>query len=196
MATSRAITIASIIGAVLLVPVIVILALGLYGSSITGDFPLSDDSGPNLTIQPPTGTTGSKITLRGHDWVPQTLLRLEMIVVANQPYIGADGTIEEVLTKSPAVFVEELLVSRGGTFTVDTRLPTTLPLIPQTTVIFKASATYRGGESAGESRKSFPVIAGAGTIEATIQEHFLNTLGLRLKRVVYLNKNCLTFVIS
>ena len=180
MATSRAITIASIIGAVLLVPVIVILALGLYGSSITGDFPLSDDSGPNLTIQPPTGTTGSKITLRGHDWVPQTLLRLEMIVVANQPYIGAGGTIEEVLTKSPAIFVEELIVSRGGTFTVDTRLPTTLPLAPQTTVVFKASATYRGGESAGESRKSFPVIAGAGTIEATVQD----TDGKLIKRGV------------
>ena len=180
MATSRAITIASIIGAVLLVPVIVILALGLYGSSITGDFPLSEDRGPNLTIQPPTGTTGSKITLRGYDWVPQTLLRIEMMIISNQPSLGIDGRMEEVLTKSPAVFVEELIVSRGGTFTVDTRLPTTLPLTPQTTVVFKASATYRGGESAGESHKSFPIIAGTGTIEATVHD----TDGKPLKRGV------------
>ena len=170
MATSRAITIASIVGAILLVPVIVILALGLYGSSITGDFPLSEDQGPKLRIDPPMGTAGSEMTIRGHDWIPQTLVRLEIIVEVRQPSIAANGTIVDAATKSPAVFVDELIVSRGGTFAIETRLPSTLPLTPQPTVIFQALATYRGGESAGEARNSFQVVAGAGTIEATVQD--------------------------
>lgn len=170
MATSRALTIASIVGAILLAPVIIILALGLYGSSITGDFPLSEDQGPKLRIDPPMGTAGSEMTIRGRDWVPQTLVRLEMIVEVRQPSIAANGTIVDAATKSPAVFVDELIVSRGGTFAIETRLPSTLPLTPQPTVIFQASATYRGGESAGEARNSFQVVAGAGTIEATVQD--------------------------
>ena len=170
MATSRALTIASIVGAILLARVIIIIAIGLYGSSITGDFPLSEDQGPKLRIDPPMGTAGSEMTIRGHDWIPQTLVRLEIIVEVRQPSIAANGTIVDAATKSPAVFVDELIVSRGGTFAIETRLPSTLPLTPQPTVIFQALATYRGGESAGEARNSFQVVAGAGTIEATVQD--------------------------
>ena len=188
MSTSRALTIAAIVGTILLIPVLVILALGLYGSSITGDFPLAEDQGPELRIEPPSGVVGSDITIRGVDWVPRTLIRLEMIVASGRPALTADGRIDTERTASPAVYVGEVIASRAGTFTLETQLPTTLPLTAQSTISFRAEARYRGGEFAGASETDFGVIAGPGVIEATVLDEtsgqpltsgFLDLLGLR-----------------
>ncbi len=168
MSTSRAFTIAAIAGTVLLIPVIVILALGVYGSSITGDFPLAEDRGPTLRVEPPSGAAGSDITIRGADWVPRTLVRLEIVAAASRPVLTAEGVIDTVSTQSPAVFVGEVLVSRAGTFTIETQLPATLPLTAQSSVDLRASASYRGGESAGSAATVFDVTAGPGAIQATV----------------------------
>ena len=188
MSTSRALTIAAIVGTVLLIPVLVILALGLYGSSITGDFPLAEDHGPELQIDPPSGVAGSDITIRGIDWIPRTLIRLEMIVASGRPSLTADGRIDTQHAASPAVYVGEVIASRAGTFTVETQLPSTLPLTAQSHISFRAEASYRGGEFAGESQTDFDVIAGPGVIEVSItdeasgeplSEGFVDLLGLR-----------------
>lgn len=188
MSTSRALTIAAIAGTVLLIPVLVILALGLYGSSITGDFPLADDHGPDLQIEPASGAAGSDITIRGVDWVPRTLVRVEMIVAAGRPSLTADGQIDTTRTSSPAVYVGEVITSRAGTFTVETQLPATLPLTAQSTISFRAEASYRGGEFAGASATDFDLTAGPGAIEVTVVEEasgqpvtdgFVDLLGLR-----------------
>ena len=188
MSTSRALTIAAIVGTILLIPVLVILALGLYGSSITGDFPLVEDQGPELRVEPPSGVAGSDITIRGVDWVPRTLIRLEMIVASGRPVLTADGRIDTAQAASPAVYVGEVIASRAGTFTVETQLPTTLPLTAQSTVSFRASASYRGGEFAGESETDFDVETGPGVIEATVVDEtngqpltsgFVDLLGIR-----------------
>ena len=188
MSTSRALTIAAIVGTILLIPVLVILALGLYGSSITGDFPLAEDQGPELRIEPPSGVVGSDITIRGVDWVPRTLIRLEMIVASGRPALTADGRIDTERTASPAVYVGEVIASRAGTFTLETQLPTTLPLTAQSTISFRAEARYRGGEFAGASETDFGIIAGPGVIEATVLDEtsgqpltsgFVDLLGLR-----------------
>ena len=188
MSTSRALTIAAIAGTILLIPVLVILALGLYGSSITGDFPLAEDQGPELRIEPPSGVVGSDITIRGVDWIPRTLIRLEMIVASGRPALTADGRIDTERTASPAVYVGEVIASRAGTFTLETQLPTTLPLTAQSTISFRAEAKYRGGEFAGASETDFGIIAGPGEIEATVLDEtsgqpltsgFVDLLGLR-----------------
>ncbi len=188
MSTSRALTIAAIVGTVLLIPVLVILALGLYGSSITGDFPLAEDHGPELRIEPPSGAAGSDITIRGVDWVPRTLIRVEMIVASGRPTLTADGRIDTMQAASPAVYVGEIIASRAGTFTVETQLPTTLPLTAHSAISFRAEASYRGGEFAGASESEFDVIAGPGVIEATVVDEvsgqpltngFVDLLGLR-----------------
>lgn len=188
MSTSRALTIAAIAGTILLIPVLVILALGLYGSSITGDFPLAEDHGPELRIEPPSGAAGSDITIRGVDWVPRTLIRVEMIVASGRPTLTADGRIDTTQATSPAVYVGEVIASRAGTFTVETQLPTTLPLTAQSTISFHANARYRGGEFAGASETDFDVIAGPGVIEVTVVDEagealltsgFVDLLGLR-----------------
>ena len=188
MSTSRALTIAAIAGTVLLIPVLVILALGLYGSSITGDFPLAEDQGPELRIEPPNGVVGSDITIRGVDWVPRTLIRLEMIVASGRPALTADGQIDTTPAASPAVYVGEVIASRAGTFTLETQLPATLPLTAQSTISFHAEASYRGGEFAGAAETVFDVIAGPGVIEATVVDEasdqpltsgFVDLLGLR-----------------
>ncbi len=188
MSTSRALTIAAIAGTILLIPVLIILALGLYGSSITGDFPLAEDHGPELQIDPPSGVAGSDITIRGVDWIPRTLIRLEMVVASGRPSLTADGRIDTQHAASPAVYVGEVIASRAGTFTVETQLPTTLPLTAQSTISFRAEASYRGGEFAGLSETDFDVVAGPGVIEVTIadeasgaplSEGFVDLLGLR-----------------
>lgn len=188
MSTSRALTIAAIVGTVLLVPVLVILALGLYGSSITGDFPLAEDEGPELRIEPPSGVVGSDITIRGVDWIPRTLIRLEMVVASGRPTLTADGRIDTMQAASPAVYVAEVIASRAGTFTVETQLPTTLPLTAQSIVSFRAEASYRGGEFAGASETDFDVVAGPGVIKVTVEDEstgqplsngFVDLLGLR-----------------
>ena len=188
MSTSRALTIAAIVGTILLIPVLVILALGLYGSSITGDFPLAEDHGPELQIEPPSGAAGSDITIRGIDWVPRTLVRVEMIVASGRPSLTADGQIDTARLSSPAVYVGEVIASRAGTFTVETQLPTTLPLTAQSAISFRAEASYRGGEFAGASETEFDVIAGPGVIEAAVVDEasgqplasgFVDLLGLR-----------------
>ena len=188
MSTSRALTIAAIAGTILLIPVLVILALGLYGSSITGDFPLAEDHGPQLQIEPPSGAAGSDITIRGVDWVPRTLVRVEMIVASGRPSLTADGQIDTARMSSPAVYVGEVIASRAGTFTVETQLPNTLPLTAHSAISFRAEASYRGGEFAGASETEFDVIAGPGVIEATVVDEvsgqpltrgFVDLLGLR-----------------
>lgn len=188
MSTSRALTIAAIAGTILLIPVLIILALGLYGSSITGDFPLAEDHGPELQIDPPSGVAGSDITIRGVDWIPRTLIRLEMVVASGRPALTADGRIDTQHAASPAVYVGEVIASRAGTFTVETQLPTTLPLTAQSTISFRAEASYRGGEFAGLSETDFDVVAGPGVIEVSIAdeasgapltEGFVDLLGLR-----------------
>ncbi len=188
MSTSRALTIAAIAGTILLIPVLIILALGLYGSSITGDFPLAEDHGPELQIDPPSGVAGSDITIRGVDWIPRTLIRLEMVVASGRPSLTADGRIDTQHAASPAVYVGEVIASRAGTFTVETQLPTTLPLTAQSTISFRAEASYRGGEFAGLSETDFDVVAGPGVIEVSIAdeasgapltEGFVDLLGLR-----------------
>ena len=188
MSTSRALTIAAIAGTILLIPVLVILALGLYGSSITGDFPLAEDQGPRLQIEPPSGAAGSDITIRGVDWVPRTLVRVEMIVASGRPSLTADGRIDTARMSSPAVYVGEVIASRAGTFTVETQLPSTLPLTAHSAISFRAEAIYRGGEFAGASETEFDVTAGPGVIEATVVDEvsgqplargFVDLLGLR-----------------
>lgn len=188
MSTSRALTIAAIVGTILLIPVLVILALGLYGSSITGDFPLAEDQGPELRIEPASGVAGSDITIRGVDWIPRTLVRLEMIVASGRPALTADGRVDTEQAASPAVYVGEVIASRAGTFTVETQLPTTLPLTAQSNISFRAEASYRGGEFAGASQTAFDIIAGPGVIEVTVTDEasgepltngFVDLLGIR-----------------
>ena len=168
MSTSRAVTIAAIVGTVLLIPIVAILALGIYGSSITGDFPLAEDQGPVLQIAPSIGPAGSTITVRGNDWTPRTLVEIEMRLNASRASIAADGTIVETTASSPTIFLGEIITSRAGTFRIDTQLPTTIPVTEKSAIEFTATATYRGGEVAGESSTVFNLIVGPGSVETTI----------------------------
>ncbi len=168
MPTGRAVTIAAVLATIALLPIIIILALGLYGSAVTGDFPLVDDSGPAMRVEPESGPPGAQLAIRGTDWEDGTLVRLEMIVQAARREITRGGEVVNIQTPLPGVFVGEVVVSRAGTFTIDTQLPTTVPLQPGTQVEFVGSATFRGGEPAGESRTAFLVEPAPGLIDVTV----------------------------
>ena len=120
--------------------------------------------------------------------MPRTLVRVEMIVASGRPSLTADGQIDTARMSSPAVYVGEVIASRAGTFTVETQLPTTLPLTAHSAISFRAEASYRGGEFAGASETEFDVTAGPGVIEATVVDEesgqpltsgFVDLLGLR-----------------
>ena len=168
MSTSRAVTIAAVLAAIALLPVVIILALGLYGSAVTGDFPLVDDTGPVLRIEPESGPPGTQLSIRGNRWQEGTLLRLEMIVQIARPQITLGGEVETVEQPLPGVFVGEVIISRAGSFNIDTQLPTTVPLLSGTQIEFVAVATYRGGEAAGEGRTTFLVEPAPGQIDVEV----------------------------
>ena len=169
MSTGRAITIAAIAGTTLLIPVIVILGLGLYGSAITDDFPLADSGGPVLRIEPGSGPPGASITIRGTEWESRTLARIEMVVRSTRPAITVGGEVVQIPAPLPAVFVAEVIVSRAGTFTIEAQLPTTLPLAGGTDVEFIASASYRGGEPAGEASARLVIEPGPGRLDVVVR---------------------------
>ena len=168
MPTGRAVTIAAVLAAIALLPVIIILALGLYGSAVTGDFPLVDESGPMLRVEPESGPPGTELEIRGSRWEEGTLLRLEMIVQVARPLIAFGGDIQTVEQPLPGVFVGEVVISRAGTFSIETQLPTTVPLLPGTQIEFVGSAAYRGGEPAGEGLTTFLVEPAPGQIHVEV----------------------------
>ena len=168
MPTGRAVTIAAVLASIALLPVIIILALGLYGSAVTGDFPLVDESGPVLRVEPESGPPGSELTIRGSRWEEGTLLRLEMVVQVARPEITFGGDVETVEQPLPGVYVGEVVISRAGTFSIETQLPTTVPLLPGTQIEFLGSAAYRGGEPAGDGRTTFLVEPAPGQLEVEV----------------------------
>jgi hypothetical protein len=168
MPTGRAVTIAAVLASIALLPIIIILALGLYGSAVTGDFPLVDESGPKMRVEPESGPPGSELTIRGSRWDEGTLLRLEMVVQVARPQITFGGDIETVEQPLPGVYVGEVVISRAGTFTIETQLPTTVPLLPGTQIEFLGSAAYRGGEPAGEGRTTFLVEPAPGQLDVEV----------------------------
>ena len=168
MPTGRAVTIAAVLASIALLPIIIILALGLYGSAVTGDFPLVDESGPTMRVEPESGPPGSDLTIRGSRWDEGTLLRLEMVVQVARPQIAFGGEIETVEQPLPGVYVGEVVISRAGTFTIETQLPTTVPLLPGTQIEFLGSAAYRGGEPAGEGRTTFLVEPAPGQLDVEV----------------------------
>ena len=168
MPTGRAVTIAAVLASIALLPVIIILALGLYGSAVTGDFPLVDESGPLLRVEPESGPPGSELTIRGSRWEEGTLLRLEMVVQVARPEITFGGDVETVEQPLPGVYVGEVVISRAGTFSIETQLPTTVPLLPGTQIEFLGSAAYRGGEPAGDGRTTFLVEPAPGQLEVEV----------------------------
>ncbi|MBM4436774.1 MAG: carboxypeptidase regulatory-like domain-containing protein [Actinobacteria bacterium] len=169
MQTGRAFNIAAIVGTVVLIPVIIILGLGIYGTAVTGDNPLDRSAGPVMRIEPPSGSLGTAITVRGAKWEPRTLVKVELLLESRRPEVTALGTVVDVRTTLPPVYVGEAIVSRAGTFAIDAQLPTTLPLVGPGSVVFAASAAYRGGEEAGDARAAFEIEAGAGRVTVMVQ---------------------------
>ena len=168
MTASRAITIAAIAGTILLIPVIVILSLGLYGSSIAADLAAIEPRGPKVAADPEQGPPGSSITLRGSNWIPETLARLEMVVRPSKPAITAAGEVVEEASPLPPVFIGTVITSRIGTFSVTANVPTSFPLRSGDDVDFVVTATYRGGEPAGRATGSFRIEPGPGGIEVQV----------------------------
>ncbi len=168
MTASRAITIAAIAGTILLIPVIVILSLGLYGSSIAADLAAIEPRGPKVAADPEQGPPGSSITLRGSNWIPETLARLEMVVRPSKPALTAAGEVVEEASPLPPVFIGTVITSRVGTFSVTANVPTSFPLRSGDDVDFVVTATYRGGEPAGRATGSFRIEPGPGGIEVQV----------------------------
>ena len=177
MPTGRAITIAAVVAGVLLLPVVVILVLGVYGSSITGDFPSDRRDGPSVFVEPESAAPGEPITIRGTSWEPRTLARVDLVMQSRRPEIARNGAIVNVDTPLPAVYVGEAVISRAGTFAIETYLPSTLPLVGVPDVTFHATATFREGEAAGEASVVFPLKPGPAAIATVVRDPNGSTAG-------------------
>ncbi len=113
MRARLALIITTLLGAAVLVPVAVIVALGVYGAAQGGGASAVSDQGSSIQLIPASGAPGTQISIHGRDWAPRSLIHLDVEVARDR--IGS----ESVLTFGLA----EVVTSRSGGFEIDVVMP-------------------------------------------------------------------------
>ena len=123
---------ACVLGALVLIPVVVIVALGFYGESIGGGG--SAGARAELSVSPNRGVPDSHVRIEGRKWPP----RVEVKVL-----LGRDGAAgSERATELPLASV---LSSRNGTFAVELALPASFVSRNTKRLSIRAEAVRRDG---------------------------------------------------
>ncbi len=99
------------LGLLVLVPVLFVVGLGLYGSSIGGQSTAVAASGALLGLVPASGPPGSTITVSGRNWTP----REEVTIYLDIPDSAAGG--------DRRVRLLSVTASRAGGFDIDIVVP-------------------------------------------------------------------------
>ena len=102
---------AIVLGLVVLVPVLTVIGLGFYGTSIGGQSSGVAASGAELRVVPAGGPPGVTVTVSGRHWEPRSEIAI---------YLGIPGgdTADERRIRLLAV-----TASRGGTFEIEIVIP-------------------------------------------------------------------------
>ena len=103
------------LGAALLIPVLVVVALGLYGESL-GVLPLgSAGDEPTLSLQPERGPSNSSVLIEGRNWPPRSDVALFLTNEHSRDTAPGFAVPLTTVTASPA-----------GAFTIELTLPPAL----------------------------------------------------------------------
>ena len=126
MRARLALGIAAALAVVVLLPVITVVALGAYGSSLGGATVASGPGDAQLLVSPSHGLPGSPLTVSGSDWPPRSNVAIQL----QRPSVN-----------SKPLRLAEIITSRRGTFEIDTSIPGSI--IPQGTQSVRIQALFR-----------------------------------------------------
>ncbi len=119
-------------GLLVLAPVVIVIALGAYGSSIGGQPIDANDTGAVMSIQPASGRADSQVTVKGQRWPPRSEIDL---------YLSRGNEAES----TPFVRIANGVTSRKGGFSFSLALPAALSG-PQTAYfLLRAEVVTRSG---------------------------------------------------
>lgn len=133
MRTRRAIVASGLLGAAVLIPVLVIVILGAYGTALGGSTSTTGASGAQLTLMPSGGLPGELVTIQGRGWPARTEIVL---------FLSHDGGERP---DSVRVRLGTIETSRSGTFEMLTAVPRRLVAPGTARVFFHAEAEDRDG---------------------------------------------------
>ena len=126
MRAKLALGIAAALAVVVLLPVVTVVALGAYGSSIGGATVASGPGNAQLLVSPSHGLPGSPLTVSGSDWPPRSNVAIQL---------------QRPSANSKPLRLAEIITSRRGTFEFDTSIPGSV--IPQGTQSVQIQAIFR-----------------------------------------------------
>ena len=121
-----ALGIAAALAVVVLLPVVTVVALGAYGSSIGGATMASGPGNAELLVFPSHGLPGSPVKVSGKDWPPRSNVAIQL---------------QRPSASSKPLRLAEIITSRRGTFEFDTSIPGSV--IPQGTQSVQIQAIFR-----------------------------------------------------
>ena len=114
MNTRKVFALSAGVGLLILIPVVVVVALGIYGSSLGGQT-LGRRAGSDLSLVPAQGPPGSQITVTGRNWPARSFVSLFM-----------ERPTPNALDRPFRVRLAEILVSRSGSFQIETLIPASI----------------------------------------------------------------------
>ena len=141
MRARLALGIAAAIAVVVLLPVVVVVALGAYGSSIGGATVASGPGNAQLLVSPSHGLPGSLLTISGKHWPPRSNVAVQ---------------IQRSSADSKPLRLAEIITSRSGTFEFETSIPGSV--IPQGTQSVHIQAVSRKPDQPNSPLLSVPFI--------------------------------------
>lgn len=150
------ITAASVLGALVLIPVVVIVALGFYGESIDGGG--SAGSRAELSVSPNRGIADSHVRIEGRKWPPRVEVKVRL---------GRGGAASsERTTELP---LASLLSSRNGTFAIELALPASFVSRNTKRLSIRAEAVGRDGRSLSSDPVEFTIEPYKNAVEVQVR---------------------------
>ena len=139
MRAKLALGIAATLAVVVLLPVVTVVALGAYGSSIGGATVASGPGNAQLLVSPSHGLPGSPLTVSGKHWPPRSNVAIQL---------------QRPAANSKPLRLTEIITSRSGTFEIDTSIPGSV--IPQGTQSVHIQAVSRKPDQPDAALLSVP----------------------------------------
>ena len=128
MTTKLAVGLAAVLAALILVPVLAVVALGAYGSSLGGRVGATGSGDAELEIFPSHGVPGSMLRITGKHWPPRSGVT---IWLERQP--------PNAKSESRSLRLAEIVASRRGSFELSTIIPRSILPFGTATVRIKAA---------------------------------------------------------
>ncbi len=115
MRTRIVVVVSAVLGVLILIPVVTVIGLGAYGSSLGGSTTSVGTRGAELKLIPAHGVPGTAVRVEGRNWPA----RARITVSLSRPSTSEGG-------EPLRMRLQNLIASRNGTFRMDTVIPAAL----------------------------------------------------------------------